>query len=71
VTADEISGVSAPKAEIMPSNPPDKWKRVLSFSRLPLRMKLDIVIKTKHEEKIPIADNIAIPVSIRPRFRIG
>jgi hypothetical protein len=63
VTADEISGVLAANAVIMPSKPPDKRKRILSFSMLPPKMKLDIVIKTKHKENMNIADNIVIHVS--------
>ena len=60
VTADEISGVSAPNAVIMPSSPPDRPKCILSFSRLPPRMKLEIVIRAKHKINMLKADTIVI-----------
>jgi uncharacterized protein with PQ loop repeat len=63
VTADEISGVLAANAVIMPSKPPDKRKRILSFSMLPPKMKLDIVIKTKHKKNMNIADTMVINTS--------
>ncbi len=63
VTADEISGVLAANAAIMPSKPPDKRKCVLSFSMLPPKMKLDDFIKTKHKENMNIADIIVINAS--------
>ncbi len=68
VTADEISGVAALNATSMPSNPPDTWKCNLSFLRLPLRIKLDIVIKTILKKNMSVANgtviNLYCPVSI-------
>ena len=60
VIADEISGVSAPNAAIIPSKAPDMLRRVFNFTRLPPRMKLKIVIKAKQIMNMNIADNIVI-----------